>query len=276
MSTHPNLFVELAGAGGVGKTSAAPLLARRLREVLGAGNVAALPEKDLPRNQRRWRHMQRRAWILGHPAGVLAAWRVSRAEPRIARFSTWLDLFTTHGIARRALGGRISAVLIDQGFLRLSMTSAHVPLLPANLLPGLVIQMVADPAVLEVRRIQRSKVKRKLYEGPARMQAAMHSRRFLSTLPPNDLPALLEQFGKKFCLPPLSAAEIEHILQAGPELPHAGSPSTPDFMRCHPSVMQALQQRGVRIVQVDNSGQDGLEPVIEHCLKIILDHLGDN
>ncbi|GEM_PF-3471333 len=270
LSTTPKLLVELAGASGVGKTTAAPILARRLREILGMENVAALPEKDLPRRQRRWRHMQRRLWILSHPADVLAAWRASRARPVIARFSVWLDLFSTHGIAWRALGGEVRTALIDQGFLRLSMTPAHAPFLPGHLLPGLVIQLVADPAVLEVRRITRDKVRHKLYEGPQRLANARRSRQLMSTLPEAELRAMLGQFGGKFCNPPLSSEEIGQILRSSAGIPDA--PATQGFIRCHPAVLAALQARGVRVVQVDNSRQDGIEPVIEQCLQIILAH----
>ena len=47
------ILVELAGAGGVGKSTLAPLIARRLKEVLGAENVAALPENGVGRKRRQ-------------------------------------------------------------------------------------------------------------------------------------------------------------------------------------------------------------------------------
>jgi hypothetical protein len=262
-------LIELAGASGVGKSTVAPLLAQRLRERLGEGCVAALPEKDQPRQHRHWRHFQRRLWLALHPGHLRAAWRLSRREPVIARARAWFDLLSTLGIGRRCLARGAQVALVDQGVLRLSLHAAHVPHLPGELLPDLVLQLVADPATLEQRRILRAKVKLARLHGEERLHGAARSRERLATLPPERLGELLEQFNRKFCEPPLTPSELADVLAGRVQVP----PEPARVSRCDPATCAALQARGVAWVQIDNSEGRTLEQVVEDALQAVLTHL---
>ncbi len=259
-------LVELAGASGVGKTTIAPLLARRLRETLGEEYVAALPEKDQPRHHRHWRHFQRRLWLACHPGALINAWQLSRRLPAIARARAWFDMFSTLGIGRRCLAGGMRVALVDQGVLRLSLHEAHVPSLPGHLLPDLVLQLVADPVTLEQRRILRAKTKLTRLQGVERLQAAARSRERLAVLPPHRLRELLGQFSEKFCDPPLTPNELETVL-AGKL---ATAPESSRVNRCDPQTCAALQARGVGWKCIDNSEGRTLDAVVEDCLQAVL------
>ncbi len=262
-------LIELAGASGVGKTTVAPLLARRLRDVLGEDGVAALPEKDQPRPRRHWRHFQRRLWLARHPHHLFAAWRLSRREPVIARARAWFDLVSTLGIGRRCLDHGTKVALVDQGVLRLSLHVSHVQLLPVDLLPDLVLQLVADPATLEQRRILRAKVKLARLHGMERLHEAARSRDRLAALPPERLAELLAQFNTKFCEPPLSDAELAEVLAGRVAVP----PEPPRVVRCDPATCAALEARGVVRRRIDNSEGRQLEAVVEDALQAVLAHL---
>lgn len=259
-------LVELAGASGVGKTTIAPLLARRLRETLGEDCVAALPEKDQPRRQRHWRHFQRRLWFARHPGTLINAWKLSRRLPAIARARAWFDMFSTLGIGRHCLAQGMRVALVDQGVLRLSLHDAHVPCLPGQLLPDLVLQLVADPATLEQRRILRAKTKLTRLQGIDRLHGAARSRDRLSALPAERVRELVSLFGEKFCEPPLSDEELEKTLR-GEVLAPAESPRV---SRCDPRTCAALQRRGVGWQCIDNSEGRTLDAVVEDCLQAVL------
>lgn len=262
-------LIELAGASGVGKTTVAPLLARRLRERLGEACVAALPEKDQPRQRRHWRHFQRRLWLARHPGHWLSAWRLSRRAPIIARARAWSDLVSTLGIGRSCLARGAQVALVDQGVLRLSLHAAHVTQLPGDLLPDLVLQLVADPATLEQRRILRAKAKLARLHGEERLHGAARSRERLAGLPAERLGELLDQFNRKFCEPPLSADELADVLAGRVPVP----PEPPRVSRCDPATCTALQARGVAWVQIDNSEGRTLEQVVDDALQAVLVHL---
>jgi thymidylate kinase len=262
-------LIELAGASGVGKTTVAPLLARRLRETLGGNEVAALPEKDQPRNRRHWRHFQRRLWFTRHPRHLLAAWRLSRHEPVIARTRAWLDLFSTLGIGRHCLARGCRVALVDQGVLRLSLHASHAEHLPRDLLPDLVLQLVADPATLEQRRIQRAKAKLARLQGQERLHGAARSLERLAALPAEQRNELLEQFSAKFCEPALNADELADVLAGRIVLP----PEPPRISRCDPDTCAVLEARGVIWKQIDNSAGRTLNEVVEEALQAVLAHL---
>lgn len=262
-------LIELAGASGVGKTTVAPLLARRLREALGEDCVAALPEKDQPRQRRHWRHFQRRLWLALHPRHLLTAWRLSRREPVIARARAWFDLVSTLGIGRSCLDRGARVALVDQGVLRLSLTAGHVPHIPGELLPDLVLQLVADPATLEQRRILRAKAKLARLHGEERLHGAARSRDRLAALPPERRGELLAQFNTKFCEPPLNEAELAEVLAGRVAVPQ----EPPRVGRCDPATCAALEARGVTWRRIDNSEGRQLEDVVEDALQAVLAHL---
>jgi hypothetical protein len=262
-------LIELAGASGVGKTTVAPLLARRLRETLGEAAVAALPEKDQPRQRRHWRHFQRRLWLALHPGPLFAAWQVSCHDPAIARRRAWMDLVSTLGIGRRCLARGAQVALVDQGALRLSLHVSHVQLLPSDLLPDLVLQLIADPATLEKRRILRSKVKLARLKGAERLHEAARSRDRLAALPAKRRVELLDLFNQKFCDPPLTESELAGVLAGRIHAPA----ELARISRCDPATCAALLARGVTWRTIDNSEGRSLDEVVEEALQAVLAHL---
>ncbi|MEX2578886.1 MAG: hypothetical protein WD342_07495 [Verrucomicrobiales bacterium] len=266
------ILVELAGASGVGKSTVAPLLAQALRRALGDHAVAAMPEKDQPRRRRRWTRMQRRFWLASHPRSFLAAWRGSRTRPQIGSFAAWKHAFSSMGIGRRALAKGVKVALVDQGMLRLRMDAGHVPVLPRPLLPDLVLHLVAEPGVLELRRIYRGKPKFVLLEGTDRMARARDVRDRLTALPEAELRAALTRFGTKFCSPALSEQDIEGLLGGPPdESAMTGAEGNArQRSRCAPEVCELFRQRGVVWRQVDNTEADALDRVVNECMAAIL------
>lgn len=264
------ILVELAGAGGVGKSTLAPLIADRLRAELGADRVAALPEHGVPRRERRWTRLARWRWTAAHPTAFLAARHLTRSPLDTARYSSWMRIFSTMGIARRLLAGGVQVVLVDQGILRLPLLPAHAARLPVTALPDLVLQIVADPASIELRRIWRQKTKHRKLQGEARLAKARDTRRLLTALPADPLRAAMVQFGHQFCDPPFSDDEIATLLAPPPPAPPAGSRKPG---RCEPDACAALRQRGLAWLEIDNSGSETLDQAADRCVRAILDAL---
>nr|MBL8410089.1 hypothetical protein [Dechloromonas sp.] len=267
--------IELAGAGGVGKSTLAPLVAERLREILGADKVAALPEHG-PRASRQWTRARRWSWIASHPASLLAARRATAPAIRTAQFSSWMRIFSAIGLSRQFSRRGIEVALIDQGILRVPLLSTHVQLVPRSLLPDAVLHIVADAPTVELRRIWRNKTKHRRFEGELRFAKARESLAILAELPAEELRRTMEQFGKQFCNPPFSEAELDTLLQAGPLAPVAPVASTErrKIRRCEPEACAALRARGIRWQEVDNSRSAVLDEVVERCVQEILAVLG--
>lgn len=147
------------------------------------------------------------------------------------------------------------------------MKAIHADLLPQFLLPDLVLHLVADPAVLEMRRIYRSKPKHNRYTGVSRLTHAQNTVALLNTLAPDELRDALTKFGEKFCEPPLTEPEIQGLLQA----PVATAPVTNGSAqkgRCQSEVCETFRQRGVQWHEIDNSRS--MEESLEACLQAIL------
>jgi hypothetical protein len=263
------ILVELAGAGGVGKSTLAPLIARRLKEVLGAENVAALPENGVGRKRRQWTRVRRWSWITMHPSALLVARKACLPEVKTSRFSSWVRIFSTLGIGRLLLRRGIKVVLIDQGILRLPLLPAHVDMLPSALLPDLVLHVVADPATIELRRIWREKTKHRRYQEGFRMMRAQESLHLLARLPSPELREAMIQFGRQFCDPPFTVDEIDELLRQSQtvEQPASGKGR---IGRCEPDICERIRLRGILWREIDNSQPDSLDAVVERCVQEIV------
>lgn len=265
------ILVELAGAGGVGKSTIAPLIAKRLREELGEAAVAALPETGVVRRRRRWTRLKRWTWTAFHPRALFVAKRASKTGKHVARLSTWMRAFTTMGIGRAVEKKGVQVALVDQGMLRLPMAAVHASLLPQPLLPDLVLHLVADPAVLEMRRIFRSKPKHNRYTGGKRLSSAADSLTLLRNLPEEQQREVMVKFGEKFCDPVFSEAEVNQLL-ATPSGGNAHAPSSSAQKgRCQADVCETFRQRGVQWREIDNS--HSFEEALEACTQAILSAL---
>jgi len=268
------MVIELAGAGGVGKSTLAPLVAQRLRDILGSEKVAALPELG-PRSTRLWTRARRWSWIARHPRALWAARRACAPAIRTAKYSSWMRIFSSFGIGRWLFGRGIEVVLIDQGVLRLPLLPAHVQLLPRHLLPDAVLHIVADPVTIELRRIWRNKTKHRRLEGEARFAKAGESLGILSGLPAEELRAAMVQFGKQFCNPPFIDSEIDELLSAPVcALPVSETRGSRSIRRCEPDACAALRGRGVRWKEIDNSRTASMADVVESCVQEVLAALG--
>lgn len=260
---RPALLVELAGFNGVGKSTIAPLLAKRLRKRLGPDRVAALPEKDVPRFRRRWTRIQRRLWLATHPARAWSAW--SSATP-----GDWFFTHSTLGLARRALRRGCLVTLVDQGLLRAARDPAQIESFPQTLLPDLVLHLVSDTATATLRQLLRNKKIHSRHQGGEREIQARAHRAKLEGLPPDLIREAMHAFARNFCEPALDVETIKAVCaKTGDPVPRDRKPPT----RCAPEVMESLRLRGVDIETIDNSFPRSPEDCVEACLRSILSRL---
>ena len=231
------LLIELAGAHGVGKSTIAPILAEKLRASLGAHRVAALPETGVPRLRKRWSRLKRRFWLAMHPATVWSAWQSS--APR-----EWLFLYSSIGLARRALCQGCVVAIVDQGLLRAARTPGNINACPQFLIPDLVLHLVTDTATTTLRQLLRNKKIHTRFHGAERENQAREHRA-------TDLiqKALLS-FACNFCEPPLDPETIEAIcVERGERTKTTPRPPT----RCAPTVLEQLLRRGTAIETIDHT-----------------------
>jgi len=256
---RPALLVELAGSNGVGKSTITPLLAKRLRDKLGTDRVAALPEKDVPRFQRRWTRLQRRLWLATHPAIAWSAWRSDSP-------GEWFFAHSTLGLARRALRQGCRIAVVDQGLLRAARTQGDIAACPQSQLPDVVLHLVSDTATTTLRQLLRTKKIHTRFLGAEReIQARIH-RAKLEGLPPEWIRKAMHAFAQNFCEPPLEAEILDSVSATESEraAPAPGPPT-----RCAPDVMETLRHRGTDIETIDNSFPRSMDECVEACLGAI-------
>ncbi len=82
--------------------------------------------------------------------------------------------------------------------MRTAMEAKHVCEIPDELLPNLVLRLVADPVTLELRRINRSKIKHVRFSAGLRLEKAGVVRQRLKSLPANELRVALQRFGDRY------------------------------------------------------------------------------
>ena len=193
---NDKIIVELAGGHGVGKSTIAPLLAKRLREHFGSRLVAAMPEIGVVWQRRKWSRWKRRCWLASHPKFLMLAMRTGLARE-------WLQVYSTLGLARRSLQKGCRIALIDQGLLRIARYPREIETFPKKYLPNLVIQLTADPATVALRRLLRDKKIHSLQRGIARETHGCEIRGELEGLPTHLVEQGMRAYAKKFCDPPL-------------------------------------------------------------------------
>ena len=257
------LLIELAGAHGVGKSTIAPMLAEKLRASLGAHRVAALPETGVPRLRKRWSRLKRRFWLAMHPATVWNAWRSS--APR-----EWLFLYSSLGLARRALRQGCVVAIVDQGLLRAARTPGDINACPQFLIPDLVLHLVTDTATTTLRQLLRNKKIHTRFHGSEREIQAREHRAKLEGLPSDLIQKALLSFARNFCEPPLDTETIEiNCVERGERTKTPPRPPT----RCAPAVMEQILLRGTAIETIDNSFPRSPEDCVQACLQAIFRHL---
>lgn len=269
------IVVELAGPSGVGKSTVTGLVAERLRDVLGTEAVAALPEKGVPRRQRKWTRFKRWCWVGLHPSAFTTAWKTTATGVRTASFGGWIRSLSTLGLARKAADQGVQVALVDQGILRLPVLPEHLSHVPRAVLPDLVLQLVADPQVLEQRRLQRSKKKLVRHQENQRIESG---RKMLVRLGPDVSPderrSMLIAFGQKYCEPPFEETELQMLLNEAVTYPADETTGTSNRpIRCDPRVCEQMKEAGVHWERMDTSCQD-VKATAEQCVRAILEALG--
>ncbi len=142
----------------------------------------------------------------------------------------------------------------------------------------MVMHLVADPDILEWRRLNRDKKKCQRYQGELRLRCARRTLGLLSHLPKEQHEDVLVRFGQKFCDPEFSAAEIEQLLSADPSAhsdADTNSEAAKAVSRCEPETCEMFRQRGVKWHEMDTSLHD-LEQTVEDCSRVILDAMVAN
>ena len=274
------IVVELAGASGVGKSTMSALVADRLQEFLGRDSVAALPEKNVPRRLRRWTRVKRWAWIATNPRSWMTAWQTTQAHICTASYTGWIRSFSTIGLARKAMEQGVQVVLVDQGILRLPVLPEHVQMLPRHLLPDVVLHLVAEPEIMEKRRLERGKRKCERYRGERRMSNARKAILQLGLgLSLEERRNLVVKYGEKFCEPAFSEEELSQLvcdLQpdiSGKESSACGEGAGMKTARCDPQMCEHLQDRGIYLEKLDTS-RLGLQVTADLCSQAVLAVLG--
>ncbi|MEN3943805.1 hypothetical protein WJU23_21065 [Prosthecobacter sp. SYSU 5D2] len=268
------IVVELAGASGVGKSTMSALVADRLQEILGQNSVAALPEKNVPRRRRRWTRLKRWAWVATNPRSLVAAWRTTQAHICTASYTGWIRSFSTIGLARKAMEQGVQVVLVDQGILRLPVLPEHVEMLPRQLLPDLVLHLVAEPEIMEKRRLERGKKKCARYQGERRLANVRKTlQRLGKGMTVEERRNLVAKYGEKFCEPAFSEEEIRQLVDdwppQGPDSAKAEANGKLKTARCHPQVCQHLQLRGIHLEKLDTTWLD-VQVTADLCSRTVL------
>ncbi len=237
------------------------MLAEKLRASLGAARVAALPETGVPRFRKRWSRLKRRFWLAMHPAMVLSACRSSAPRER-------LFLYSSLGVARRALRQGCTVAIVDQELLRSARIPEDINTCPQSLLPDLVLHLATDTTTL--RQLLRIKKIHSRFHGAERENQAREHRAKLKGLPSDLIQKALLSFARNFCEPPLDTETIEAICVAEGE--RTKTPERP-LTRCAPAVMEQLLCRGTAIETIDNSFPRSHEDCVQACLQAIFRHL---
>jgi hypothetical protein len=260
---NDKIIVELAGGHGVGKSTIAPLLAERLREHFGTHLVAAMPEIGVVWRRRKWSRWKRRCWLASHPKFLMLALRTGLARE-------WLQVYSTLGLARRALQNDCRIALIDQGLLRIARYPLEIETFPKKYLPDLVIQLTSDPATVALRRLLRDKKIHSLQRGVTRETHGCEIRRELEGLPTHLVEQGMRAYAQNFCDPPL---DEETVLKLCANPGQAVRPSKKERGRCEPDVMESLRLRGSQIETIVNSHDQTLESCVEACFQKIVSRL---
>jgi hypothetical protein len=254
------IIVELAGTHGVGKSTVAPLLAQRLRGHFDARLVAALPEIGIPHQQRKWTRWKRHCWLASHPKFLMLAMGSGHAHK-------WLQVYSTLGLARRALQNGCRIALIDQGLLRIARYPREIETFPKKYLPDLVIQLTADPATVALRRLLRDKKIPSLQRGISRETRGCEIRCELEGLPTHLVEQGMQAYARKFCDPPL---DEETVMKLCATTGQAVRPSKKERGRCEPDIMESLRLRGNQVETIDNLHDQTLESCVEACFQKIV------
>jgi hypothetical protein len=257
---NDKIIVELAGGHGVGKSTIAPLLAERLRQYFGTRLVAAMPETGVVWQRRKWSGWKRRCWLASHPNFLMLALRTGLARE-------WLQVYSTLGLARRALQNGCRIALIDQGLLRITRYPREIENFPKKYLPDLVIQLIADPATVALRRLLRDKKTHSLQRGIARETHGCEIRFELEGLPTHLVEQGMRAYAQKFCDPPL---DEETVLKLCANSGQAGRPFKKERGRCEPDVIVSLLLLGTQVETIVNSHDQTLESCVEACFQKIV------
>jgi len=279
------MLIEILGSSGAGKTTIKRMLLDRLRDYGLQARDAEISANGTSCSKFKIILVE----LLRHPWILPMACRLGSQKYGRHGVIHWLKCLVRNVYTGRIAQSQGGVFLIDQDVISSLSRTPEVPrsLIKRIPLPDLVIEIRADAAVMQKRRIMREQLPSHLTCGQQQLINGRHVAALLSDSHPSELPALMKQWNERFCSPMLAPEELEQVIQEGlgmAKLSENGDKSDPrgvlwwalkNGKRTILSdedallIRQELQQRGLQWWTVDNGREDNLSDIVDSLAERI-------
>lgn len=262
--------VEIVGPAGVGKSTLVPMVSERVKRARGATGVVLLTPSSTSTV------LARIARVAAYPRGAAVAVRIAlmSSPNRLRALRRWAALIATMREARRAVSRHASVAIVEQAVVQFVRRPKQLGKLADWMLPDLVVEIRAHPAVVLRRRLDRDKLPRpqEFVRGDRRLPQAARLAWRIADVDADEAARLLERWSSTFCDPPLTTDELAVALAEGRS---REEPEHPDYHWSGGVIRAAIRQR-VDWIVVGNDEGASLDNVAETITSEVLGWLEVN